>query len=397
MHYAQVFLLVLVILLILNVPTFVFGLLVTKCALYLCPLLKKYFIIRWVFPVIAALMLMLFGVGVAFHNLEQPWPTRPVLSGWECSALLCVLDIELFVLWARLKQRELRGKSTALKAKGGENILVPTMNERSLPKMIENMECDTPVSRTAFAAFREGFMSPWTGWHYMWQHPSLWRYGLMPLIMNLLVAVLLLAVLIALAGDFIVAMHPNFPDGWLWRVLEVLAALAVLIGAIGVSAVIWVILQGVFCGHFYSKLAEQVELQLGMKREDIQEVPFTHQIRDTLSDAGFLTGVNVGLLMLHCVPGIGSIISAGGSYYFTCMTFGLDYFEHPLALRGKRRSEMRAFAHRHRAHTLGLGTGVAVVSLMPLVNAVLLTTVVVGAVLLHRRLARDDENKVVSS
>ena len=165
-----------------------------------------------------------------------------------------------------------------------------------------------------------------------------------------------------------------------------------LIAAFGVSAIIWVILQGVLCGHFYSKLAEQVELQLGMVREDIQEVPFAHQIRDTLGDAGLLTGVNLGLLMLHCMPGIGSIVSAGGSYYFTCMTLGLDYFGHPLALRGKRRAEMRAFARRHRAHTLGLGTAVAVVSLVPLINAVLLTTAVAGAVLLHRRLAGDDGN-----
>jgi CysZ protein len=258
------------------------------------------------------------------------------------------------------------------------------------PEMNEDMEFDTPVPRTAFAAFREGVASPWTGWRYMWQHPALWRYGLIPLVMNLLVTGLLLAALIALAGYSIVAMHPQFSDDWLGRVLEILVAVAVLIAAFGVSAIIWVILQGVLCGHFYSKLAEQVELQLGMARENIREVPFAYQIRDALGDAALLTGVNAGLLMLHCVPGIGSIVGAGGSYYFTSMTFGLDYFGHPLALRGKRRSEMRAFARRHRAHTLGLGTAVGAVSLVPLVNAVLLTTAVVGAVLLHRRLAKDD-------
>lgn len=390
MHGGQAFLLLFVVLLILNVPTFVFGLLATKCALYLCPSLKRVFIIRWVLPVIAAMALMLFGVGVAFFHLERPWPTSPVLSGWGCLGLLCVLDLGLLVLWARLKHRELSKKRATTEARSGEDFLVPSTDERLRPEIAEDLECDTPVPRTGFAAFREGVASPWTGWHYMWQHPGLWRYGLMPLAMNLLVTGLLLAALIALAGYSIVAVHPQFADDWLGRVLEVLVALAVLIAAFGVSAIVWVILQGVLCGHFYSKLAEQVELQLGTAREDIQDVPFAHQILDTLSDAALLTGVNAGLLMLHCVPGIGSLVSAGGSYYFTCMTLGLDYFGHPLALRGKRRSEMRAFARRHRAHTLGLGTAVAAVSLVPLVNAVLLTTAVVGAVLLHRRLAKND-------
>ena len=275
-------------------------------------------------------------------------------------------------------------------ARVAEEIALPVTVGGSSLKAVENAECDVPVARTPLAAFREGFASPWTGWQYMWEQPSLWRYGLIPLVMNLLVTGLLAAVLIGVAGYFIVALHPTFGEGWLARAFEVLTALAILILALGLSAVVWVVLQGIFCGHFYAKLAEQVELRLGMAREDIQEVPFTHQIVDTLNDAGFLTGVNLGFLMLHVVPGVGSVVGAAGSYYFTGMTLGLDFFEHPLALRGKRRAERLAFGRKHRAHTLGLGTGVAVVSLVPLVNAVLLTTVVVGAVLLHRRLAASE-------
>jgi uncharacterized protein involved in cysteine biosynthesis len=255
--------------------------------------------------------------------------------------------------------------------------------------MSDNSNRDKPASQTAHAAFLEGLSSPWIGWHYMRQHPSLWRYGLMPLLMNLLVAILLLAALVALVGYLTATLHPNYPDGWLGRAFEVLVILAVSIAGIGLFAIMWVILQGIFCGYFYSILAEKVELQLGLKQEDIKQVPFSNQILDTLSGAGRLALVNIGLLMLHCVPGIGSIIGVCGSYYYTCMTLGLDFFEYPLALRGKRSTEMRAFARKHRPHTLGLGTGVAVVSLIPIVNAVLLTTVVAGAVLLHRQLVLD--------
>jgi CysZ protein len=392
MHGGQAFLLVFIVLVVLNVPTFMFGILAAKCALYLRPSLKRFFVIRWVFPITVALVLMVFGVGISAVHLERPWPTRPVLSGWGCLGLMCVIDFGLFFLWSWLKYRECNKRPTVVTPQVADDIPIPFTVGSPTPSVIENNEGAMPIAQTPFAAFREGLTSPWNGWRYMWQQPALWRYGLMPLVMNLLVAGLLVAVLIAVVGYLLVAIHPNFADGWQGRAIEVLVALAALILACGLSAIMWVILQGIFCGHFYSKLAEQVELRLGMAREDIREVRFTQRVVDTLGDAGFLTGVNFGLLLLHCVPGFGSLISVAGSYYFTCMTLGSDYLEHPLSLRGKRRPERQAFARRNRSHTLGLGTGVALVSLVPLVNAVLLTTAVAGAVLLHRRLAGYDGN-----
>ena len=73
--------------------------------------------------------------------------------------------------------------------------------------------------------------------------------------------------------------------------------------------------------------------------------------------------------------------------YFTCSTLGFEYFDYLLSLRGLRRSEKLAFARRRRPFTLGLGTSVAVLAFVPIINAVFLTTAVVGAVLLHKRLA----------
>ncbi|MBN1910970.1 MAG: EI24 domain-containing protein [Pirellulales bacterium] len=248
-------------------------------------------------------------------------------------------------------------------------------------------------TRTTPAAFWEGLSSPWNGCRYMWRQPGLWRFGLKPFLANLLVSAVFLVVLVGIVGYSLVTLHTYYSDGWLGWALEVLVAVLVLIVAMGISFVVWLILQDIFCGHYYAKLAEQVELQLGMKPEDIRDVSVVHQLRDTFSDVAFLLGVNGGFLLLNFVPGIGSAIGAAGSYYFTCMTLGCDFLEHPLSLRGKRRSERLAFARRHRAHTLGLGTGVAVVSLVPFLNAVLLTTAVTGAVLLHRQLIEDDPDR----
>jgi CysZ protein len=240
------------------------------------------------------------------------------------------------------------------------------------------------------AAFAEGLSAPWLGWRYMLRHPGLWRYGLIPVLLNLLITSLLLAGLVVLAVLLSGRLHAWFDDGWAWRIVEVFAGLVLLVATLGFTLVAWLILQGILCGYFYGKLAEQVELRLGMRPDQIKEVPLAHQVSDTLRDVGLLIVANAACIAVQIVPVVGSVLGICGSYYFNCFIFGLEYLDHPLALRGMRRHEKLAFAKRHRAHTLGLGTVVLAITLLPLINAVLLTTAVTGAVLLHRRLTVSD-------
>jgi CysZ protein len=244
-----------------------------------------------------------------------------------------------------------------------------------------------PAARSIWAAFGEGLSAPWLGFRYMARHPGLWRHGVVPVLLNLLITSLLLVVLVALAVWFFSRVHPWFADGWGWFVVEILCGLALLACVLGLALLAYLVLQGVLCGHFYGKLARQVELQLGTRPEELKEVPFAYQVADTFRDVGFLAVANAACVAVQIVPGIGSILGVCGGYYFNCFTFGLDYLDHPLALRGLRRREKRAFAKRHRAHTVGLGTAVLALTLLPLVNAILLTTAVTGAVLLYHQLA----------
>jgi uncharacterized protein involved in cysteine biosynthesis len=255
------------------------------------------------------------------------------------------------------------------------------------------MEQQPGAAQSIPLAFVEGLATPSVGFRHMGRHPALWRYGVIPTLLNLLITTLLLAVLVILAVLFFSRLHPWFDDGWGWRVVEVFAGLLLLVAVLGLTLVGWLVLQGILCGYFYSKLAREVELQLGMPPEEIKEVPFSYQVADTLRDVGFLAAANAACIAVQIVPAVGSVLGVCGGYYFNCFTFGLDYLDHPMALRGMRRWEKRAFAKRHRAHTLGLGTAVLAITLL---NAVLLTTAVAGAVLLHRRLAASDPDGALS-
>jgi CysZ protein len=220
----------------------------------------------------------------------------------------------------------------------------------------------------------------------MCRHPRLWRFAVIPVILNLLITALVLGLLIAGVIYFVVTIHPRFSGGWGSRVIEFGVAVAALAAAVGVALGAWVLLNGILCGHYYGKLAREVELQLGMRPEDITDIPIRAQIVDTLRDVGSLLVVNVGLLALHFIPVIGSVAAVVLTLYFDWMIFGRDFLDFPLSLRGWRRADKRAFTHRHRPHTLGVGAAVFLFNFVPVVGSVVQSTAVAGAVLLHRRL-----------
>jgi uncharacterized protein involved in cysteine biosynthesis len=240
------------------------------------------------------------------------------------------------------------------------------------------------------AAFREGFLAPWEGFRFMNRRPGLWRFGVLPVFLNLLITAFVLVMLILAGVWYARELHPRFAGSWTQRGLEVLVILAVFAVVTGLAFATWLLLQSILCGYFYGKLVRRVELQLGMRPEEMQEISFGREILDGVRDVAVLLGVNGGLLLLHVIPVIGSIAAVGGSLYFDCWVLGLDYFEYPLALRGKARREMRQFGRAHRWQTLGLGAAVLLMALVPVISAVFLTTAAAGAALLHRRLAKPE-------
>lgn len=245
----------------------------------------------------------------------------------------------------------------------------------------------TTATKTAFlAAFREGMAVPWEGFKYMGRHPSLWRHGAIAVALNLLITGFLLFLLVLVAIAFITRIHPLFPAGWTWLLLEVFSGITMVVLALGLSIATWMLLQGILCGYFYSKLARQVEIQLGADAKELQEVKFTFHLADALRDVAALLGMNAAFLCLHIVPVIGSIAAVGGSLYYDCYLLGSDYLDFPLELRGRDRTARSQFAKRHRPQVLGLGAIVLLISLVPIIGSVLLTTAATGAVLLHRRL-----------
>ena len=246
----------------------------------------------------------------------------------------------------------------------------------------------TPV--LGITAFLEGLKTPLTGFDFMGRNPKLWRYGILPFALNLLLTGLMLLVLIGAGAYYATVIHPKFDPGFFGRLLEILTIVFLFVLACSVTFAFWLVMQIVVCGYFYGKLAVQVERLLGMKAEEIVEIPFPQLVADAAVESLSLILINLLCLLVQFVPVVGAIAGISGSYYFTCLALGREYWDYPLSLRGLRRHEKQRFARQYHLHTLGLGTAVLILFMIPLANAVLLTSAVTGAVLLHRKKIEED-------
>ncbi len=243
-----------------------------------------------------------------------------------------------------------------------------------------------PQALSTWSAFQEGLLAPLFGFGYLCRYPRLWRYAIIPIVLNLLITGIALLLFLVVVIGFLTYLHPAFPPGWGWVALEVLCAVLLFLVVLGATFVTWIILQAMLCGYYYENLARHVELQLGMQPEELSGLSFREQTVDTLFGLFSLVAVNIGLLLLHLVPVFGSIIGVIGSVLISCYMLGAAYFSFPLSLRQRHRKERAQFTRQFRVETAGLGMAVLLVALLPVISSVVLTTAVVGAVLLHRRL-----------
>jgi CysZ protein len=258
-----------------------------------------------------------------------------------------------------------------------------------------NQNTFDPLPSGAMGRFAVGLRAPWEGFLFLMKHPGLWRYALISIALSLIISLLILGGLIWTGVWFVQYLHPMFAGAWYMFPLEIVCGIAIFALALGGAFIAFLLLKGILCDYFNEILAEKVEIILGMNPEDIRSAPFLYHVIDAGRDVVFLVAVNLGLLLMNIVPIAGSAVGFFASLYYDCLTFGADYLDFPLNLRGILPADKRIFIREHRAPALGLGVTAFVGALIPLLGAILLATATVGAVLLHRRaIAKNTSNQI---
>jgi CysZ protein len=236
------------------------------------------------------------------------------------------------------------------------------------------------------ADYVEGISAAADGFRFLCRYPSLWQYGVWAVLTNIAVAFASLLITFQVGTTSWRSFSAELPIAWWAPFVEWTGFIAILLLALGIGLICYMLLQSVFCAWAFSKLAYRVELFLGALPEDLSEISYSGQIIDALRAAAKLLLIDVGLLFLNIIPVVGTVAALAIGYYMHAVILGAEFLGYPQEMRGVRWAQRQQFAKRWRPSTVGLGTIVAGLMLIPIVGAMFQTTAVVGAVLLNRRI-----------
>ncbi len=243
-----------------------------------------------------------------------------------------------------------------------------------------------------------GFRLAFRGVTFLAQHRTLWKWALLPALVNVVVFAAAFAVfwhvypdLYNLATGFFPLDPPTSWYAWLWvaplRLLAWLIGLLLLATALVVLYLAFLILGTVIAAPFLDVLAQRVEL-LVSERTPPGPTSFLATLCEIgaalvteLQKLGFFLVVQLALFGLGLVPLLTPFTTLA-AVLFTILFLPLEYAGFAMDHRQLRFAQRRDLIWRHRWLMLGFGTAAFLTLLMPLLNFVCLPALVVGGTLL---------------
>jgi len=227
------------------------------------------------------------------------------------------------------------------------------------------------------------------GWRLVRQ-PGLRRFVLVPLLINV--------VIFSIAGWILFGSVFSWMSNWalferfgdVWLIEQLRQILQFVIGVILTVVLIYVftLLANFIGAPFNALLAERVELHLTGKSPTtdpsmaflIKSIPKT--LRSELSKLLYLALWSIPLLILGFIPVV-NIAAPLIIFAFGAWMFSLEYIDYPMGNHGKFFKEAKSALQLRRPMALGFGFVVAVFSIIPVINLVIMPIAVAGATALY--------------
>ncbi|WP_229787849.1 EI24 domain-containing protein [Actinokineospora fastidiosa] len=210
----------------------------------------------------------------------------------------------------------------------------------------------------------------------------------------LLSSLVLFGGLVALAvnlGDLVSWMTP-FADGWsqTWQtILRIGVGISVAVLAVAVSVLVFGALTLIIGGPFYESIAEQVE------DTELGGVPSAQQVgwgrsawigvRDAVLLIARIVLWGIVLFALGFVPVVGQVVVPVLAVLVGAWLLAVELTAIPFVRRGQGLKERRRALKGRRAMTLGFGTPVYLLCLIPLAALVVFPAAMAGGTLLAHR------------
>lgn len=230
--------------------------------------------------------------------------------------------------------------------------------------------------------FFEALTYPFRGVAYFIQRPALWKYAAAAVAAHVVVFILFIILYVEYRGDLVAGITPGRFPAWLQTASHWILSVLVLVAGLFVS----LLLGNLLTLPFLDAMTERILGDLG------ETLPtgggFGRMIRRALVNQVLklllFVIVQAALLVLYVTPL--AVLHPFISAFVGILFLGLDYLDYPLDARRISVPDRWAWMARHPGATLGYGSVLFVILLVPFLGYVLLPLTVAGAALLAHRL-----------
>ena len=225
--------------------------------------------------------------------------------------------------------------------------------------------------------YLKGFSECFSGFNLIFL-PGIRRFVIIPLIINISLFTGAIYLLSQKMDEWIQSLLPSWLSWleWLFWPLFMLTALLFVFYS-------FTLIANLIAAPFNSLLAARVEAHLSGKpvehinTEKLWKLAlrsFASEIHKLLYFIMWL----IPLIILTLIPGI-NLIAPFAWFIFTAWSFSLEYMDYPLANHGLLFKEIRLYNRQHRMRALGLGSGIFIITSVPVLNFLAMPVAVAGA------------------
>ncbi|MFO7581691.1 sulfate transporter CysZ [Guyparkeria sp.] len=214
------------------------------------------------------------------------------------------------------------------------------------------------------------------GFRLMWQ-PGLRRFTLIPLAINVLLFALAGWLLLDHAGDWLEGLLPSWLDFLYWVLMPVL-----VLGLLLVTFFSFTLVANLIAAPFNAVLAARVEAHLtGRPPADSGKGMVTESVTAVAGEVGrllYLAAWALPLVVLWFIPGL-NLLAPFAWFAFSAWMMSLEYVDNPAGNHGLSFREQRRRLRQRPALTLGFGSLMTLMTMVPVANFLAMPVGVCGA------------------
>jgi CysZ protein len=264
----------------------------------------------------------------------------------------------------------------------------PVLTPQAARLHAELARAPDPMSGGVWSRFTRGLGYPWAGWHFVRAHPELKPLCVIPVLLNLAIVATITYVLYRYYPD-LVGLIWKKPQNLGLRILWHVMYLFMIGAGVVVGFLLFYLLQGLLAAPFNDLLSERTErilaghapLPFSLKR-------FLRNLAVTVGHESLkflMLGSILAALWLFCMivlPGFGSLVFSVLGGAVSAFFLGYDYHDYALSRRRFRVRAKWRMLRANTAMTLGFGTAVAAMLLVPVFGLLFPPFAAVGGTIL---------------